>query len=148
MTAALAAPPVVRTRRPKHPLPPPLLSGTRILDGQRPWELHPPCPLGEIAFVLLTNRREMLQQWSLEPLGQYGHPVAITLSSAHGDLVGRQVHVLRTELQRLKQPKSGPIQKRCDKLRRPPHPRQPLAHLVARQHDRYPRRALCADDGR
>src|SRR5713101_2667656 len=94
---------VIPSRR-KHPLPPPLSARVGILEVQRPRQLYPYRTVGEVALVLRCHRREMLQQRSLEPLGQHRHPIAIPLPTPDDNLMLREINVLDAQPERLEQP--------------------------------------------
>src|SRR5438874_12232529 len=90
----------VGASRREDPLPRPLAPGSRILDAQRPRELDPPRPIPQIPLVLPPDLGQMMQQRTLETLGEHGDAVAITLAPTHRDLGGK-IDVLDAQAQRL-----------------------------------------------
>ena len=73
--------------------------------------------------------------------------VPVSLALAHHELAALEVDVLDAHPQRLEEAEAAAVEEGRDEARGRLHAREERAHLVAREHDGKPARALCAHGG-
>jgi hypothetical protein len=90
--------------RRKHPLPPPLSAGHRVLGGQRSRELDRSVTGRKIVIVQAMHDLEMDAQRSFERAGKHGHSIPIPLATSHPDFVRPKIEILDPQAQPLEEP--------------------------------------------
>jgi hypothetical protein len=89
----------------EDPLPPPLLSGVRVLSRESVRKLDPARAGLEVLRMLRSYRGDVASEVGFDPGRKHRATVARTLPGSHNHFVARKIHVLHAEPAALEQAK-------------------------------------------
>src|SRR6185312_3846764 len=133
--ATLSRPRIPKQRRSrKGVLPSPLSVRARIFSRQGVGKTHPAIPRPKILFVKSLDSLQVLLQLCFQRSRQHRHPIFLSLTVPHGDLVVGKVDVLHPQAQALRQPHPGAIKQGEKETLYPGKMREDRLDLLRRQH--------------
>lgn len=147
VTAMLAGDAVhVDARGREDPLPSPGSARVRVLAEERAGQLDPAGAVPKVVFVLPAHPLEVREQVCLHRGRQHGGAIVVPLAVADGELVRRDIDVLRAQATALEQPQSGAVPQDRHEPRHSVEALEDGADLLARQEDGQMQGPLGPDD--